>query len=197
MACDLYIYEVGPLDEPMPELINTDTDPLPEDIESMPLDQAKLWQKEIGEIHTLEYESIDEYDAVEKILGKRPNGSSCSSHYYLSADDSTARKTFFFQDGSSEQLTRAQLRPYRYTKHEQVYLYRKKSVYDIQSFYLSNSVHEDRFLTKADIIDLVKNFIIENGEDGYEYQTYAGPVYQLMYLYFTLNDDAKLIAVAD
>ena len=155
MSRDIAFYRVSRITEDVPDVIITDKYNL--EYAYAPLDDAAGWEKDIGIKRTIEYQTIDIYDACEKLFHKKAKSIS------YSYDGS---RTFFGseEDGMIGHATEEMLKPFYYTKREQVYLYSKEQISSTENGYLALSL-KDGIVTPGDLLKAAGEIV--SGEEEY------------------------------
>ena len=116
MSYSLYFYAVKPLSKKLPEFINTDNTAM--DYYAVDAECAADWEKAIGQPVTLQFETIDLFNALESIFGRRP--SSLTSYPYRRGDnDCDIEYKAHFDNEECQWVSKAQLKPYYYMKETQ------------------------------------------------------------------------------
>ena len=196
MSHSLYFYKVSKIQEPLPEIINKD-DGEPE-YYYVNTDRAVDWEKELGQLRTIEYTTVDSFAVGEKLFGTRPDSMSYSQNYFLDADGPWAWVEMHFPDGSSKKVLRSEIDKYRYTKQDQVYFYRRDDISRIEyGNVVDSEAYEDKLLSKEELLTMAKAFMDEHPDD-YEYSSdYSAPLFAIMKAYFSVDDGDLVVCCSE
>lgn len=190
MSQSIMIRIVSKVKAPTPDIINTDTEDML--FAHCTADGAYDWQKEIGVPCTIQYTTVDEFDAVEKMIGEKP----VSIRYEVQSGSSwskrlTSSRTCFFKNRPEEHIAAEQFEPYKYIKSVPSYLYNERDCVTIESAYNVNAQgYTDRLLSKEDILEIIKKYFQENDEDDLNPDSNycTSPVFCLMKAYCDMRD---------
>ena len=146
MGSDVSFYRIKRIKGDIPDVINTDETEFP--YEHVPIDSAKNWEKEIGKKCVIKYDSIDLFDACEKITGKRPTGCRYAGN---------GGYEFFGSGGRIATLKEKDLRPYFFIKSVPSYAYIKEEISSSGSAYILDT--DSGIKTPDEMMGLLKKCV--------------------------------------
>ena len=191
MSHSLYFYKVSRITDELPEIINTDSMSLP--FFSVSIEDAADWEKEIGVFRTIEYSTVDMYDAGEKLFGKRPQSIRLSQDYYLDPTGPFADVEIIFPDGDKQHVHRRVMERFRRNKQYSACIYKRDDIARVEDGYMVKSEeYEGRPSTREDVLEMVRRFVSDH-EDDYKYSYNSAPLFEVMKAYFAINDDNCII----
>ena len=199
MSADLCIYRVSRIPEDkvesLPAVINADETDL--SYHQVSFNRADPWEREIGEKRTIEYTTIDVFEAAEQVFGKRPVRMSSSSAYYL-RDSKSAKVQFAFPGGETEETTWEELEKYRYLKQEEAYLYNREEIVCVENAYLLNTKDfVDKIISRQDLLDMLKKYFENEYLRDFNSVYRSEPVTTIMQAFFALDDDDMVVCVLE
>lgn len=194
MSHSLNFYKISKITEVVPPIINTDQVEVP--FHYVNIDRAKEYEKKFGIPCVLECETVDIFDVCCKIFGERPVSASYSWNYFNAPVDSPyANVVLTLPDGSCRNVSKKEIEKYKYTARNQVLLYNREEIAEIEDGYLIDSNEfEDRPLRRQEILKIAEQFVKEYAEDG-EY--YGKTLFEIMKAYTFSSDSDCIVCCAE
>ena len=187
MSHELVFYKVSRVTEDLPTIINTDDVEFP--YFNVRTEEAADWEKEIGIIRTMEYSTVDQFAACEKLFGKKPQSIRVPADYYLHPNGPWAELDLSFPDGERKSVHRREMEKFRTNVQYQAYVYRRDEIARVETGYkVESEGYEERPLSEKDLLEMARQYLNEYGNDygGYTYE--PDPMVMIMKSFFAVAD---------
>ena len=182
---DIAFYKVQRIEEKLPEIINIDESPLDDSYFSVREEDAADWQKKIGQKCLIRYKTVNNFEACEKLFGKRPSsiGSSYPREEWHCFDQN---------GGYIGTLTPAMLDPFRYYTEIPSYVYIQILI-SSSYFWLSENKLSDSIVSFDDLIQVAKEIVDEYDDEGFAMEMMAA----VMKAAFHARDNGPVYCMID
>ena len=186
MSHELAFYKVSRVTEDLPDIINTDDTEFP--YYNVRTEEAADWEQEIGIIRTMEYSTVDQFAACEKLFGKKPQSIRVPADYYLHPDSPWAELALSFPDGERRFVHRREMEKFRTNVQYQAYIYCRNEIARVEAGHKVDSKgYEDKPLSEQDILEMARRYLNDYGDDcGCAYE--PDPMVVIMKAYFAVAD---------
>jgi hypothetical protein len=196
MSHSLYFYRVSKIGEDLPEIINTDRMSFP--YYDVRVEDVADWEEEIGILRTIEYSTVDMFAVGEKLFGKKPQSIRPSHSYYDDPSGPFAEVELFFPDGEKQRVHKSEMEKYRGNKQYRAYIYNRDELARVEEGYLLESkAYEDRPLSREDLLEMAKQYLDEHRDDYDSYSGYAVPIFEIMKVYFAVDEGDSIVCISD
>ena len=187
MSHSLVFYKVSRVTEDLPEIINTDNTEFP--YYYVRTEKAAEWEKEIGAIRTIEYSTVDQFAACEKLFGMKPQSIGTSPEYYLRPDSPWAELELSFPDGEKRYVHRTEMEKFRKNVQYMACVYIREEIARIETGYkVESEAYEDKPLSEQDILEIAKQYLNDYCDEGGGYAYEPDPMVVIMKAYFSAVD---------
>jgi len=192
MSQDIKISFVSRINTPVPTVINRDNEDIT--FAHCMADGAYGWQKEIGVPFTIQYTTVDEFDAVEKMVGEKPT--SIRYEYQSWGERGGSGRTCYFANRPEIYIAGERFEPYKHLKSVPSYAYNERECLTIENAYNVNiKDYADRLLQKEEILEIVKKYFAENDENDLDQDSNycTAPVFCLMKAYCDVGEGEHIV----
>ncbi len=194
MSRDLYIYKLKKVGDEIPEVIDYDTEHLPDDYREFGIDYVPRGAEPYGKKVTIKETAIDWDKVCLDRFGKKWR---CRRLLYLEHEVDYGYE-FLDDDGTpmGEVYASEVKSDYSYISSREAIVLRMEYISGFDNYYWDDL--DDGILCKESLVPLIKSIVDEADPDGYSNEYYGGRVFPLLRAYFTdLEEGESLLTIID
>ena len=194
MSRDLYIYKLKKVGDEIPEVIDYDTEHLPDDYREFGTDYVPRGAEPYGKKVTIKETAIDWDKVCLDRFGKKWRcrrllylGYEADYGYEFLDDDGTPMGEVYASEVKSD---------YSYISSREAIVLRVERISHCDNYYGDDL--DDGILCKESLVPLIKSIVDEADSDEWSYEYYGGRVFPLVRAYFTdLEEGESLLTIID
>lgn len=194
MSRDLCIYKLKKVGDEIPDVIDYDTEHLPDDYREFRTDYVPCGAEPYGKKVTIKKTAIDWDKVCLDRFGKKPR---CWRFLYLGHESDYGHE-FLDDDGTPMGKVYASevKSDYSYISSREAIVLHMEYISGFDNYYWDDL--DDGILCKESLVPLIKSIVDEADPDGYSNEYYGGRVFPLLRAYFTdLEEGESLLAIID